>query len=46
MQKHSQIEAGIEQLLFRSRWLLAPFYIGMVAAPVMLLAAFYSELIQ
>jgi uncharacterized protein (TIGR00645 family) len=46
MQKHSQIEAGIEQLLFRSRWLLAPFYIGMVAALVMLLAAFYSELIH
>ena len=46
MQKHNQIETGIEQFLFRSRWLLAPFYIGMVAALVLLLAAFFSELIH
>jgi uncharacterized protein (TIGR00645 family) len=44
--KHNQLETGIGLLLFRSRWLLAPFYIGMVAALVVLLAAFFSELIH
>lgn len=46
MQKHNLIETCIEQLLFRSRWVLAPFYIGLVAALVMLLAAFFAELIH
>jgi len=46
MHKQSQLETGIGLLLFRSRWLLAPFYIGMVAALVMLLVAFFSELIH
>jgi uncharacterized protein (TIGR00645 family) len=43
---HTPIETGIEQFLFKSRWLLAPFYIGMVAALVMLLVVFFAELIH
>jgi uncharacterized protein (TIGR00645 family) len=46
MPKHNFIETCIEQLLFRSRWVLAPFYIGMVGALVMLLIAFFAELIH
>jgi uncharacterized protein (TIGR00645 family) len=46
MPKHNFIETCIEQLLFRSRWVLAPFYVGMVAALVMLLIAFFAELIH
>ncbi|HWU56427.1 MAG TPA: TIGR00645 family protein [Rhizomicrobium sp.] len=46
MHKHSQLETGIGLMLFWSRWLLAPFYIGMTAALVMLLVAFFSELIH
>lgn len=46
MPKRNLIETCIEQLLFRSRWLLAPFYVGMVAALVMLLVAFFGELIH
>lgn len=46
MQKHNLLQTCIEQLLYRSRWLLAPFYIGMVAALIMLLAAFFAELIH
>jgi uncharacterized protein (TIGR00645 family) len=46
MPKHNLIETCIEQLLFRSRWILAPFYIGLVAALIMLLGAFFAELIH
>jgi uncharacterized protein (TIGR00645 family) len=33
-------------VLFRSRWLLAPFYLGLVVSLLMLLAAFLGELIH
>jgi uncharacterized protein (TIGR00645 family) len=46
MDKQNQLETGIGLILFRSRWLLAPFYIGMVAALIMLLVAFFAELIH
>lgn len=38
-------ETAFERFLFRSRWLMAPFYLGLVAALVMLLAVFVRELI-
>jgi uncharacterized protein (TIGR00645 family) len=33
-------------VLFRSRWLLAPFYLGLVLSLAMLLAAFVGELVH
>ena len=38
-------EVQFERSLFRARWLMAPFYLGLVAALVMLLAVFVRELI-
>ena len=46
MHQRNLIETVLEQSLFKSRWLLAPFYLGMVASLVMLLAAFVAELIH
>ena len=38
-------ESAIETVLFNSRWLLAPFYIGLIAALVMLLISFVRQLV-
>src|SRR5688500_8854311 len=38
-----RIETGLEQILFASRWLMAPFYLLMVAALGMLLVKFAQE---
>ncbi len=38
------IEHSIEKLIFASRWLMAPFYLGLVAALFMLLIKFVQEL--
>lgn len=38
------IEKGIEKGLFASRWLMAPFYIGLVGALAALLVTFCKEL--
>ena len=46
MHQRNLLETVLEQTLFKSRWLLAPFYLGMVASLVMLLAAFVAELIH
>ena len=46
MHQRNLIETALEQTLFKSRWLLAPFYLGMVLSLVMLLAAFVAELIH
>ena len=46
MHQRNLFETVLEQTLFKSRWLLAPFYLGMVASLVMLLAAFVAELIH
>src|SRR6185312_1418058 len=37
-------ERLLEAVLFHSRWLLAPFYLGLVLALLMLLSAFVGEL--
>ncbi len=39
-------EHGIEQLIFGSRWLLAPFYVGLVLALGLLLVQFVKEFIH
>ena len=38
-----RLESGLEQVLFASRWLMAPFYLLMVAALAMLLVKFAQE---
>lgn len=38
------IERALEKGLFASRWLMAPFYIGLVGALVVLLCSFMQEL--
>ncbi len=40
------IERSIEQGLFASRWLMAPFYIGLVGALIVLLFSFMQELLH
>ncbi|WP_426041433.1 TIGR00645 family protein [Brevundimonas sp. TWP2-3-4b1] len=39
-----KLETAFERLLFRSRWLMAPFYVGLAAALLMLLVVFVREL--
>ena len=41
-----QIERRVEVLIFGSRWLLAPFYLGLVAALALLLVKFAKEFIH
>ncbi|MGL4313818.1 MAG: TIGR00645 family protein [Sphingomonas sp.] len=39
------LERAFENALFAARWLLAPFYVGLVAALLVLLAVFTRELV-
>jgi uncharacterized protein (TIGR00645 family) len=38
-----QLEKGVERFLFASRWLLAPFYVGLALSLVILLVKFVQE---
>ncbi|MGH1470241.1 MAG: TIGR00645 family protein [Cellvibrionaceae bacterium] len=38
-----KIESGLESLIFRSRWLLAPFYLGLVISILLLFIKFAQE---
>ena len=40
------IENAIERFLFNSRWLLAPFYVGLVFALALLLFHFMMEFVH
>ena len=40
-----RLETAFERALFRSRWLMAPFYLGLVIALALLLVIFAKELI-
>jgi len=40
------IENGLEKLIFNSRWLLAPFYLGLVLALALLLVKFAKEFLH
>ncbi len=42
----SKLERAVESVLFASRWLLAPFYLGMVLALAIVLVVFVRELIN
>ena len=46
MHQRNLLEKALEQTLFKSRWLLAPFYLGLVLSLVMLLLAFVGELVH
>ena len=39
-----RFEALLEKVLFSSRWLLAPFYLGLAASLIVLLIKFLAEL--
>lgn len=40
------LERTLESLIFRSRWVMAPFYLGLVLSLVMLLVKFVQELVH
>lgn len=42
---NNRIENGIEGLIFASRWLMAPMYLGMIACLVILIITFFRELV-
>ena len=44
--KHNTVETMLERGLFASRWLMAPFYVGLVGALVILFYAFGMELVH
>ena len=44
-QPRSKLEVTLERVLFASRWLLAPFYLGMILALAALLFVFMRELV-
>ena len=44
--KKPWLERVLEGGLFRARWLMAPFYVGLIAAVVALLVVFFQELIH
>jgi uncharacterized protein (TIGR00645 family) len=42
----SWIEMNMERLLFASRWLMAPFYLGLAVSLAVLLLKFCQELVH
>ncbi len=46
MHQRNALERILESLLFNSRWLLAPFYVGLVISLIMLLVAFIGDLVH
>jgi uncharacterized protein (TIGR00645 family) len=46
MAKKPFFERALEGGLFSSRWLMAPFYVGLVAALIALMVVFFQELIH
>lgn len=41
-----QVEKGMERVLFASRWLMAPFYVGLAVSLALLLFKFCQELLH
>ena len=46
MRRAPALERWVEKVIFASRWLLAPFYVGLVVALVVLLLKFGQELVH
>jgi len=44
--KDNPVERSFERLLFASRWLMAPFYLGLIAALVALIFVFGRDMIE
>lgn len=42
--KSNPVERGIETLIFASRWLMAPVYLGLIVALAILIVTFFREL--
>lgn len=42
----SRLQRTVELVIFRSRWLLAPFYIGLIIALVVLLVQFATDMVH
>lgn len=40
------MESILEKLIFRSRWLMAPFYVGLCLAIILLLIVFFNEFLH
>ncbi len=43
---YQKIERGLEKYIFNSRWLLAPFFLGLVISIILLLIKFVQELVH
>ena len=43
---HSPVERGIETMLFGSRWLLAPVYLGLAGGLVVIVIKFVQDLVE
>ncbi len=41
-----RVERGLERFIFASRWIMAPFYLGLVVCLVMLMLKFLQELLH
>ncbi|MBL0689058.1 MAG: TIGR00645 family protein, partial [Pseudoalteromonas sp.] len=39
-----KVEHGLESFIFKGRWLLAPFFVGLLFAVVLLLIKFFKQL--
>jgi uncharacterized protein (TIGR00645 family) len=46
MRRRLALEHILETLLFQARWLIAPFYLGLVLALLLLLATFFHEIYE
>jgi uncharacterized protein (TIGR00645 family) len=46
MSKDNPVERGLEAVLFASRWLMAPFYLGLVVGLLALLFVFLRQLVE
>src|SRR3954467_4368053 len=46
MHQRNPIERALEAILFNSRWILAPVYLGLVVSLFMLLTAFVREIAE
>ena len=46
MERQNPIERGLEAVLFNSRWLMAPFYLGLCVSLLVLLGIFMREIVE
>ncbi|MGB8600822.1 MAG: TIGR00645 family protein [Rhizomicrobium sp.] len=46
MRQRLKVEVWLETILFQARWVVAPFYLGLVLSLFLLLATFCSEIVE